>query len=144
MNNQRDIKIFELDLPHMLVEREKIISTFANSCSIQRYTIGINLELEDVADKLLASTLFDPLVATCFIVEGASMYFDENVNRRILTSLRRIMSNSLSMLWIDVVAQSVIQGTTGYPSVENFVKGMEKLGEPFIFGLNDSAMFSPN
>ena len=141
ISDHSDIKIFELDLSHMLFEREKIISGFANSDSIQRKSIGINLELEDVADKLLATNIFDPLAATCFIVEGASMYFEENVNRRIFASIRRIMANSQSMVWIDIVTKSVIEGTSGYSSVENFVKGMEKLGEPFIFGLNDPVVF---
>jgi methyltransferase (TIGR00027 family) len=141
MNNETDIKIFELDLPHMLVEREKIISTFTHSCKVQRNTIEVNLELEDVAAKLLCSGTFDSSVRTFFILEGASMYFNEDVNRRILTSIRGVMTNPQSRLWVDMVSRSVIEGTTGYVSVERFVKGMEKLGEPFIFGLNDPDIF---
>jgi hypothetical protein len=35
----------------------------------------------------------------------------------------------------------VIDGTTGSGEVESFLRGMEKLGEPFIFGVEDAALY---
>ena len=69
------------------------------------------------------------------------MYLDKAVNGKILASLRQLMGNVDSLLWVDIVAKSVIDGTTGHAEVESFLTGMEKLGEPFIFGVGDAALY---
>ena len=46
-----------------------------------------------------------------------------------------------SLLWVDLVAKSVIDGATGFPEVESFLSRMEKLGELFIFGVEDPAIY---
>jgi hypothetical protein len=63
------------------------------------------------------------------------------LNRKLLSSIRQLMGNVDSVLWVDLVAKSVIDRTSGFAEVENFVSGMEKLGEPFIFGLEDAAVY---
>ena len=51
------------------------------------------------------------------------------------------MGNVDSLLWVDIVAKSVIDSTTGFPEVQSFLNGMEKLGEPFVFGVEDAAIY---
>ena len=69
------------------------------------------------------------------------MYFDEAVNRKVLSSIQRLICHRYSHLWIDIVAKSVIERESGFPEVDDFLRGMEKLGEPFIFGLDDASTF---
>jgi methyltransferase (TIGR00027 family) len=139
-NCRRAVRVFELDLPYMLDERSKIISKMGGVPAFERKPLAINLEFEDVGTILLAGG-FEPSLTSLFIFEGTSMYFDDESNARILSSIHRVMRNSNSRIWIDVVAQSVIAGTTGYLETEAFLRGMEKLGEPFRFGLDDPSPF---
>ena len=49
-----------------------------------------------------------------------------------------------SRVWLDVVSQTVVDGTTGHHEVEAFLANMARLGEPFVFGLDKpSAFFAP-
>jgi O-methyltransferase involved in polyketide biosynthesis len=75
------------------------------------------------------------------VLEGVSMYLDRDANARVATSLGRAMRHVDGRLWVDVVAQSVIGGTTGAPEAEAFAAGMAQLGEPFVFGPDDPAEF---
>jgi methyltransferase (TIGR00027 family) len=136
-----DVTVFELDLPIMLTDRLKVLATLGPVPALARVSVAINLEVEDLADRLLASGRFEPTQPTLFIVEGLSMYFDAGVNRRIFSALRRMLQHPESRLWTDIVAQAVIAGTTGLTEVEAFVRGMEALGEPFIFGVDDPIQY---
>ena len=140
LNGQRDVQVFELDLPYMLAEREKLLARIEDLPPVQRKAVGINLKLEDLGQRLIEHG-FDPALASFFVLEGASMYFEEAVNRKILSSLRLLMGNVVSLLWVDIVAKSVIDSTTGFPEVQSFLNGMEKLGEPFVFGVEDPAIY---
>jgi methyltransferase (TIGR00027 family) len=134
------VRVFELDLPYMLAERSKIIAKMRRPAAFHCTPLAVNLEFEDVGSVLLAGG-FDPSLASLFIIEGLSMYFDDASNARILAALRRVMRHPDSRLWIDVVAKSVVTGTAGYAETEAFLRGMEKLGEPFRFGLDDPFPF---
>jgi methyltransferase (TIGR00027 family) len=143
LDEQRDIQIFELDLPYMLAEREKLMARIEDLPHLRRTSVGINLQLEDL-QKRLRENGFNPALSSFFILEGASMYFEEIVNREIFLSIRQLMENGASLLWVDMVARSVIDGATGFTEVENFVSGMEKLGEPFVFGVENPAVYFSN
>ena len=136
LNGDRHVRVFELDLPYMLAEREKLLGRIEDLPHFQRKAIGINLKLEDLASRLIENG-FDPAAPSFFVLEGASMYFQEAVNEKIFHSLHRLMDNIDSFLWVDIVAKSVIDGATGFPEIESFLSRMEKLGEPFIFGVED-------
>jgi methyltransferase (TIGR00027 family) len=140
LNGQRHIQVFELDLPYMLAEREKLLARIEDLPDLQLKAVGINLKLEDLASRLIENG-FDPAARSFFILEGASMYFEEAVNEKIFHSLRRLMGNIDSLLWVDIVAKSVIDGITGFPEIESFLSRMEKLGEPFIFGVENAAIY---
>jgi methyltransferase (TIGR00027 family) len=143
LNGERNIQVFELDLPYMLAEREKLLARIENLPHVQRKSIGINLQLEDFAQRLIENG-FDPSLPSFFVLEGASMYFEEAVNKKIFQSLGELMDNAGSLLWVDIVAQSVIDGAAGFPEIQSFLSRMEKLGEPFIFGVEDPTIYFSN
>jgi len=128
------VRVFELDLQDMLIEREKVLSKLAHLPELERRTSAIDLESGDVSDCLLSSGSFDPSIPTFFVFEGVSMYFREEVNRRILRSIQNLMRNPQSRLWIDVVSRSAVDRVVSFPESDRFLDGMEKMGEPFVFG----------
>jgi methyltransferase (TIGR00027 family) len=130
------VTVFELDLPHMLDERHRLLSRISSLPVVERVPVPINLQLQDVDTILDQQPTYRPTLPTLFILEGVTMYQTESVNARMLRGIRRAMRHPASTLWVDTVRQAVIDRRTGFDSGDAFVNGMEKLGEPFIFGLD--------
>jgi 3-hydroxyacyl-CoA dehydrogenase len=76
-----------------------------------------------------------------FVPEGVSTDLEEPTMRRLLRSLAKVMRHGESRLWLDVVSRSVVDGTSGHATVESFVSGVARLGEPFVFGLDEAGSF---
>ncbi|MCP4995340.1 MAG: hypothetical protein GY934_16410 [Gammaproteobacteria bacterium] len=55
--------------------------------------------------------------------------------------MRKLLLHPKSILWTDIVGESVVQGSTGIPELATFLTGMDKLGEPFIFGHDHPSRF---
>jgi O-methyltransferase involved in polyketide biosynthesis len=78
---------------------------------------------------------FDENLPTAFIFEGCSMYFRADENTRILGQLRELLlGNAKSKIWLDIVAEELL-GQNVDAGVETFMRGMARIGEPFVFGL---------
>jgi methyltransferase (TIGR00027 family) len=136
-----DVRVFELDLPDMLTEREKVLSTMTPLPEVHRTTLAIDLESDDIADTLLLSGDFDLTAPTFFIYEGISMYLSEQANRDALDSIHGVMGHAMSRLWVDMVSRSAIDGVIAFPEADQFLKGMERKGEPFVFGHDQPEQF---
>lgn len=133
----RTITFFEVDFPAMLVERERVVSTLALDTRCERVGVGLDLELEDLADALRSAGL-DPSKKTLFVSEGTSMYLDAEANGRTLRAVAQLMGNPGSRLWIDHVQAHLFARRMEWPAVDSFLDSMERLGEPFVFGVPDS------
>jgi len=131
---------YEVDLPEMLTERERVLGSLQGP-ALKRKPVPMNFETQDLCEVLTSISGFNPTLPTAFIYEGCSMYFDEPTNRQIITSVHKLMRNAQSFLWVDFVADSVVRGLTKHHDVERFLAGMEKLGEAFIFGVDDPQAF---
>jgi methyltransferase (TIGR00027 family) len=134
------LRVFELDLPEMLAERARVVRHFGSIPEVSRTEVPINLEHDDVAAALRRAG-FDSGASSLLIYEGMSMYFPERINQAILSSLRELLNHPSSLVWLDIVAEAVVRNSTGRVEVEQFIRGMAKLGEPFVFGLDDPAPF---
>lgn len=132
---------FELDLPVMLEERQRVISELDNPPAVQRRPIGLDLLENEVHELLLEHPDFDPEKPSLVIYEGCSMYFEAKENRRILRSIRRLLQNPNSRVWCDMVTEEVIKGKGRFPQVDAFLKAMDNLGERFIFGSSSPAEY---
>jgi methyltransferase (TIGR00027 family) len=130
------LRVFELDLPHMLEERSRLFCRVPALPVVQRVPVPINLELQEIDCVLNREPMYRQMSPTLFILEGVSMYQTESVNQRLFRGIRRAISHPASMLWADIVHRAVIDRRTGFESGNAFVDGMEKLGEPFVFGLD--------
>lgn len=136
-----DVTWFELDLPSMLKERERVVAGFPETSSAKRQPIPIDLINESLEQKLLTRSDFDRRAPTLVLYEGCSMYFDESLNRRILTDSQPLLEHPESRLWCDFVDRSVVDGRTQIDAVTRFLRGMDELGEQFIFGCQQPGEF---
>jgi methyltransferase (TIGR00027 family) len=136
---RREAIVFEIDLPEMLEERARLeaeLGIDANAPRVRR--VACDLLADCLAEALLSSG-FDPTQPSFFIYEGCSMYFTREQNERLLRSVRRMMESgdAKSVIWMDVVHARVLDGSGASEDVKQFLRGMAKLGEPFIFGVVD-------
>ena len=128
---------FEIDLPEMIAERRRVVSDLPTQYQDQRVQLEADFRCDELKDVLGKSDRFDPSLPTFFIYEGCSMYFSNEENRGLLKQVHELMQHSDSMLWTDIVSQEVVTGRTNDQSILSFLKGMEELGETFVFGLDD-------
>lgn len=141
-NSFRDLslKYFELDLPEMLGERERVCRQIEGWESVDRFPVAANFLTDDIGAKLTECKGFDPGQPTLFIYEGCSMYFDRRVNTKMISAAKSMMQHRDSRLWTDFVNQSAIDGTADEPHVAAFLKRMSDLGETFTFGVSKPDM----
>lgn len=139
-NHFPDITYFELDLPEMLEERERVLRESKLS-NVVRHSIPANFFTQDLCEALTSHPAFDRNKATAFVYEGCSMYFDDQKNREILTQLSMATANSDSYLWADFVTTEAIENSFGRPEVTAFLQRMSAIGETFIFGIDDPQEF---
>ena len=135
-------RIYELDLPAMLEERKKFLRY-----DLKRnvHCIPIDLRHTTILNALGTDPSFKIEAPTLCIWEGGTMYFDAKDGEIIYDSLAKITGQcSESRLWIDYVSMDVVCGRSNSIAVNRFIKTMQKMGDPFIGGIEDIAQFANN
>jgi O-methyltransferase involved in polyketide biosynthesis len=135
------VEFFEVDLPPMLAERDRVVQLIKDGPLTRRTPIAADFIHDDLAGILQACPTLDPRIPTAFIYEGCSMYFEHAINEKIFQAMRQTMLHPDSRVWSDFVTNAVVKGETNYPEVASFLKSMEDLGESFIFGHDDPGGF---
>ena len=136
-----DMTCFEMDLPEMLDERDRVIQEIDPQSSLKRVRLETDFLKDNLADTLRACPQFDPSLPTVLVYEGCSMYFEESVNREIIQDLLSMMKNPHSRLWIDFVTRQSVEGGTDVPEITDFLMRMDDLGESFVFGSDQPSQF---
>lgn len=132
-----DVTFFEVDLPEMIAERERVTKLLPQEFSDRRMMLSANFKIDDLAQVIGQHPGFDPTVPTVIVYEGCSMYFSAVENARILRSLLVLLQNPLSCVWCDFVNTAVVTGRTNNQYITRFLEGMDSLGEAFIFGADN-------
>ncbi len=132
-----DVTFFELDLPEMIAERERVTKLLPNEYSGQRVLLTADFKKDNLAELISQHPRFDASLPTVIIFEGCSMYFSENENRQLFGNFLQLLQNPLSCVWADFVNNAVVTGRTNNQRVISFLEGMDSLGESFIFGCDD-------
>ncbi|MFG0266043.1 MAG: SAM-dependent methyltransferase [Rhodopirellula sp. JB055] len=140
-NELGDPTFFELDLPEMLEERERVTSAMEPKENVKRHTMAADFKVDQISELLLQNPEFDPSRCTAVVFEGCSMYFTKEENQKILRDIASILEHPQSLVWCDLVRENVVEGTVPSPDIKNFTDGMEELGERFIFGSNSPTDF---
>ncbi len=135
-------RFYELDFPTTLDERELRINQHGVPLpeGVARQPIPIDLRtmsLKETVQGILPSDR--PLL---LVWEGMSMYFDDQEVKEILVDMRSLLGNEHSLLWMDMVDREPVVNPSAFPgTVQDFMRGMQILGEPFIFGSDTPAEF---
>ena len=132
-----DVTFFEVDLPEMIAERERVIKLLPEDYSSQRVMLKADFKTDDLEKVIGQHERFDPTLPTAIIFEGCSMYFSEAENRRLCAAFRGLLQHPHSCLWIDCVDTKVVTRRTNDQRIISFLEGMDSLGESFIFGTDD-------
>ena len=130
--------IFDLDLPTMLKDRDKI---FNISSRENVKLVPIDLITQDIEEVLLnPANGFNKDLPTFFIWEGGSMYFGQNEINKIFKAFSKLL-NKNNRLWFDYVLSDIILDKTNIKEIEDFMKSMRIMGEAFINGFKDIYLF---
>jgi len=134
LNLPPDTKIYELDFPTVLKDRQERLDQLGveDPAGIRRIPVPIDLETTALGDALEEHVDFTTPVFVAW--EGMSMYFEEPEVKTILRGIAPVLENGNSRLWVDFVTEQAITSPEVFPEVEAFMAGMQLLGEPFIFG----------
>jgi len=135
LDGAADVDVFELDLPHMLEEREHRLASLAVPVR-RRHGVRFDLRHTSIAQALATSSDFQPNVPAVYVLEGISMYQSPKEIERLVADLACLLEHPESGAWIDFVKPGVVSGSD-VESVDRFVAGMRHLGEPFTFGIDD-------
>ncbi len=136
-----DVVYFDVDLPAMLAERQRVIEQIPEAHQIHRTAIPADFIHEDLAQVLHDCPGLHPELPTAVIYEGCSMYFESPINQKILRAIGTLLQHPASRVWTDFATRDAVEGKTDYPEVAQFLKSMTDLGESFIFGANSPGEF---
>ena len=131
---------FELDLPEMIQERERVLDGSKLS-NLRRHSVSANFLNENLCEVLTNQPAYDRSKPTAFIFEGCSMYFTNEKNRELLKQLSDATDSPESYVWADFVTTDVIENGSGRSEVTAFLTRMNALGETFIFGVDDPSQY---
>ena len=136
-----DVTFFEVDLPEMIAERERVTKLLPHEYSDRRILLSADFKIDDLAQVIGQHPRFDCTVPTVIIYEGCSMYFSEAENQRLFAAFLELIENPLSCVWSDFVNTSVVTGRTNNQHITRFLEGMDSLGEAFVFGTDDPTLW---
>jgi O-methyltransferase involved in polyketide biosynthesis len=106
---------------------------------VERIPVPIDLRGMTVSEALRDRIDFTVPIFVAW--EGMSMYFQEAEVRSVLDGMAPLLGNPQSRLWADFVSKQAIANASIFPEVEAFMRGMQLLGEPFVFGTDSLKTF---
>lgn len=127
------VKVFELDHPATQKRKQEKLKEIFQSIPRHVAHIPIRLENDEVSVKLFEAG-YDQSLKTLFIMEGLLMYLPPPFVDKILTFITTA-SGPGSWITFDYLPPSMIDGTIKAKEGKNMIKGVNKWGEPFRFGL---------
>jgi methyltransferase (TIGR00027 family) len=140
LNIPAGTRFYELDFPTTLTERRNRLAQLNLTISpgVSRVQIPIDVRTMPLYE-VLAKHL-EPGVPVFIAWEGMCMYFLEEEVLQILRNMVPVLEHPDSILWLDLVDREAIAHPERIStSVQNFMHGMQVLGEPFTFGTDSAA-----
>jgi methyltransferase (TIGR00027 family) len=139
--------VFELDLPSVIEEREMLEAKLGLQNPLLQSLVRIKCSVEhDTLAELLLLNGFDTTLPTLFIYEGGSMYMARETTNKITDEISLLMKcNTNSLLWMDMVDETILHKQAENKVIKNFLSSMARLGKPVSTGfrLNDE-LFEQN
>ena len=135
------MRVYELDFPTVLADRQRRIDDFGieDPDNVTRIPVPIDLRATTLAATL--EGIIDCTSPIFIAWEGMSMYFEEAEVRAMLAGMAPLLCNNRSWLWLDLVDRRAVVQPDIYPEVKAFLRRIQLLGEPFIFGVESVREF---
>lgn len=130
----RAIRTFEVDQPGMLARREAGLGADADLAP-QVTRVAINFTRDDLRDRLVRSG-FDEQARSVFVWEGVTNYLTEEAVAAVLGFIGRGAAGST--LIFTYIHRGVIDGSTYFEGADTLLRNVQRLGEPWRFGLDPS------
>lgn len=102
--------------------------------------VSVDFEVDSLEEKLNANG-FDRALSTLFLWEGVSNYLTADAVDNTLQTIKEL-SNKSSCLIFTYVHKGVIDGTTYFPEAKRWLHRVEKVGEPWTFGIDPNEINS--
>ena len=135
LNNNDKIKIFELDSE--VTQKAKLNQLEKRGIKVRENVIYVPVDFnKESAEEKLLQHGFEPNKRCLFILEGLTMYLNEDVVAEIFNLIRRL-SASGSLILFDHLYASVILGKKQYSGEEKMLKRVKNAGEPWLFGIEE-------
>ena len=128
-----ETKLFEIDRTEVLDYKNKKLEHFSPHCL--RLCLAADLIHDDWGNDLLLKG-FHPENKTLWIVEGLSMYLEEQDFIKVFKKISSL-SSSNSIFLCDILNRHLLQS----PYMENQLKFLASIGAPWLFGTNDPEDF---
>jgi hypothetical protein len=135
-------RIFEVDFPTTLAERASRIEELGlcEGPSVERISVPFDLRSGPPSEALIDH--LDGESPVFVVWEGMAMYFQEEEVSAILQGIRPLIAHPQGRLWVDLVDRHAVERPEDFPeSVQAFMYGVQILGEPFTFGVDQAAAF---
>jgi methyltransferase (TIGR00027 family) len=136
------MKLYELDFPTTLEERRRRLAQqeVVERPGVTRIEAPIDLRTMSLAEVLTGQVDLDQPVFLAW--EGMSMYFSEEEVLAILEGMQPLLRHPDSLLWLDLMDREPVEAPERFPdTIQQFMRGMQILGEPFTFGVDDAEEF---
>jgi methyltransferase (TIGR00027 family) len=129
------VRLFELDLPELLEEKQEILDREGAEPRCRRIVVPVNL-IHDDWPQALSTAGYSRAAPVVFIAEGLSWYLSEEENARLLERLASL-SVPGCRLGFDIVSRDTLEN----PAEAAFFTFTASLGIRWQFGTNDPAGF---
>jgi len=131
---KKNAKVFEIDFPGTQERKKRILAEIFDS--IPEHVVFVPIRSEnDKLDNMLFENGYDNHLKTLFIMEGVIMYMPPETVDETLAFIAENTGEGSSVIF-DLLERSVINGTSKLREAKSMLKAVNKLDEPFLFGLD--------
>jgi len=132
------VQVFEVDLPGTRKLKQNRIEKVLGLVPDNVTLLGMNFDQENL-DEILRAGGFQNGKRTLFVWEGVTQYITEEAVRNTLEFVSGV-SGAGSAIVFTYVPRGLIDGTNRPEWFEPFLSFAERVGSPFIFGLDQNEL----
>lgn len=101
--------------------------------------VAVDFERDDL-ERALRAGGFDPGRPSVFLWEGVTQYLTAEAVDATLRAVRRLGAPGSALVFTYVDRVAIDQGAAAFPEARRWIEGVQKRGEPWIFGLDPAAV----
>lgn len=134
---QNSIKVFEVDLPETIQDKEKCLIQQLGEIPENLFLIPLNLSNESLDN--LARLGWDSTVATVYLWQGVSYYLTQNSVSQLLDYIKTKMTQT-SIFAFDCCSPLMTFKNEVIPGIASNIDHLTGIGEPYQFGMEGEEM----